>query len=366
MKTVDVVLPGGGARCYKIGIGVTLPHAIAEDLLEFAAPPRWAIISDDMVAPLYAYPLAHALRAAGATVDCFDFPAGEAAKSRDTVAQLQDSLIGKGCRRDSWIVGVGGGVAGDLAGYVAATLFRGIAYVQVPTTLLAMVDSSIGGKTGIDTSQGKNLVGAIHQPRRVLVDVSTLDSLPEGEMSAGLAEVIKYGVILDAALFTELEEGLVEVCLERSQPQLEALVVRCCRLKASVVEADETESDLRQVLNFGHTVAHAIETVLGYGLRHGEAVAIGMVAEARLAQWLVGAAADLPVRIEELCRRAGLPTRLPAGCAVGEVIDAAHRDKKVRAGQLRCALPSALGQMATGPSGSGIPVEPAELEAAIR
>ena len=264
------------------------------------------------------------------------------------------------------IVAVGGGVVGDVAGFVAATLLRGVPYIHVPTTLLAMVDSSVGGKTGVDTPAGKNLVGAFHQPERVLIDVSALDSLPAAELTAGLAEVIKYGVILDAELFRRIDQASGDAGISQSKEDLEDVIARCCALKAGVTAADEREADYRQILNFGHTVAHGIETTLDYAIRHGEAVAIGMVAEAKLAHCLVNAPADLSARIASLCERVGLPTRLPEGCRPGDVVAAASKDKKVRAGQLRCALPSALGTMVQGPDGYGITVAPADLLAVLR
>lgn len=363
-QTIELEIPQPPPSRYQIVVGIALPGEVAADLLGFADPPGWAVLTDDRVAPRFAEPLAAALRDGGATSECFSFPAGEAAKSRETVAELQDRLIGAGYGRDAWVVAVGGGVVGDVAGYVAATLYRGIPYVQVPTTLLAMVDSSVGGKTGVDTPDGKNLVGAFHQPRRVLIDVSTLAGLPAEEMAAGLAEVIKYGVILDEELFGALEDGLLEACMEGSLDDLVELVARCCRLKAAVVTADEREADTRQILNFGHTVAHAVEAVLGYRIRHGEAVAVGMVAEAHLAARLAGAPEAMAERIAGLCRRAGLPTRLPAGCDPAAVVAAARRDKKVRAGRLRCVLPEAIGRV-TGAKGGITFSVPTELLAEI-
>lgn len=366
MQFVDIRVPGGDAREYEVVIGIALPGEVADDLLRNYEVPRWAVITDENVAPLYGKPLTESLREAGAKADCLVFPAGEAAKTRGTVGQLQDRLVELGHGRDSWIVAVGGGVVGDVAGFVAATLFRGVPYVQVPTTLLAMVDSSVGGKTGVDTEAGKNLVGAFLQPRRVLVDVVALDSLSEPEIAAGMAEVIKYGVILDAALFTHLESTLLDEALAGSEQALEHVVARSCYLKADVVAADETETGYRQILNFGHTVAHAIEAVLGYRIRHGEAVAIGMVAEARLARRRVNAPEGLAERIAALCRRAGLPTELPEQCSVDTVVEAAFRDKKVRRGGLRCALPAGLGIMGHRKYEYGIPVEADELAAALR
>jgi len=366
---VDVELPDRPGARYRIEIGTDLPVGVADGLVGMADTPLWAVICDDIVASLYGRGLARALEAAGAAALCLSFPSGEGSKSRETVRRLQDELVERGFRRDGWVVAVGGGVVGDVAGFVAATLFRGVPYVQVPTTLLAMVDSSVGGKTGVDTPAGKNLVGAFWQPRRVWVDVATLDSLPPAEMAAGLAEVVKYGVILDAGLLDALEGALLEACVRHSREETEEAVARCCRLKADVVVADETESDYRQILNFGHTVAHALEAVQGYGMRHGEAVAVGMVAEARLASLLVGAPDDLAGRVAAVCRRAGLPTRIPEGLDLDELVDAAGRDKKARDGRIRCALPEAPGRMHRGPEGWAHEVSPevlAEVLAELR
>lgn len=366
MQFVDISVPSGPPREYEVVIGIGLPAGVADDLVRWQEAPRWAVITDTNVGPLYGEPLAEALRELGAEAECLAFAAGEGAKTRDTVADLQDRLIDRGYGRDSWVISVGGGVVGDVAGFVAATLFRGIPYVQVPTTLLAMVDSSVGGKTGVDTPAGKNLVGAFLQPRRVLVDVAVLSSLPREEVAAGLAEVIKYGVVLDANLFESMEGDLLEALLAGSEAALSGIVARCCDLKAMVVAADETEEGYRQILNFGHTVGHAIEVVQGYSVRHGEAVAIGMVIEARLASRKMGAPASLADRIARLCGRAGLPTELPRGCSADDIVKAAFHDKKVRCGEIRCALPNALGAMGAQDGDYSLPVEAEELVAALR
>ena len=364
MRRVAVELPAGRSRSYDVVVGIELPAAVAVDLASLASPSRWWIVADDNVAGC-GETLATELNGLGAPAICLAVAGGEAAKTRAAAADLQDRLLEQGISRDGWIVTVGGGVVGDLGGFVAATLFRGLPYVQVPTSLLAMVDSSVGGKTGVDTPHGKNLVGAFHQPRRVLIDVAVLKSLPEVEVSAGLAEVIKYGVILDGQLFVDLEDGLLESCLERVAGALEQVIARCVRLKGEVVAADERERDLRQILNFGHTVGHAVEVTMDYALRHGEAVAIGMVAEGRLAERRVGAPQGTAERIADLCRRAGLPTELPEGCSVEAVVEAARFDKKVRVGQLRCALPQELGKMARVQGAHTLAVEPEELHRAL-
>lgn len=349
MSELVVEVPGTPERSYPVHVDAGLLEHPVELLPEGGR--RWAVVSDANVAERWARPLVTALREAGSEVSLHEIAPGEGSKHRGTVAEVQDSMIEAGVRRDGRVMAVGGGVVGDVAGFAAASLFRGVPYVRVPTSLLAMVDSSVGGKTGVDTPAGKNLVGAFHQPQAVIADVATLDSLPDVELAAGMAEVIKHGVILDEGLFTELEDGLLESCVARVPAALVRVVERSVRLKAEVVGADEREGGIRKILNFGHTVGHGIETSTGYAIRHGEAVAVGMVAEARIAADRIGAPAELAGRIEELCRRAGLPTEPPPGCDVDAVIEAAAMDKKVRGGRIRCSLPVEIGRMARDDSG---------------
>ncbi len=260
--------------------------------------------------------------------------------------------------RQSFVLALGGGVVGDLAGFVAATYLRGIAFVQAPTTLLAQVDSSVGGKVGVNLKAGKNLVGAFYQPRLVLCDLETLASLPEREFRAGLAEVIKYGIICDAALFRRLERDLPAL-IRREPATLAAVVARCCQIKAQVVRQDETESGLRAILNFGHTVGHALEAVSHYGkYLHGEAIAIGQAAAARLSARLLGLPESHAARIRTLLERAGLPTQLPLTSRQREkLISAMKLDKKVSGGELKFVLARKLGQAQFGQN-----VPPAMLE----
>ena len=246
--------------------------------------------------------------------------------------------------RKSFIVALGGGVVGDLAGFVAATYLRGVPFVQVPTTLLAQVDSSVGGKVGINLKAGKNLVGAFHQPRLVLCDLSTLGSLPMREYRSGLAEVIKYGIIYDARLFALLERELPKL-LRRDPRTLAAVVARCCEIKADVVRQDETESGLRAILNFGHTIGHALEAISHYGkYLHGEAIAIGQVVAAKLSAQVLGLLGSEVERIDRLFQRAGLPTQLNLSAAdKRKVLLAMQLDKKVSAGQIKFVLARRIG-----------------------
>jgi 3-dehydroquinate synthase len=273
-------------------------------------------------------------------------PAGEASKSLAVASRLYDELVARKADRHTAIVALGGGVIGDLAGFVAATYARGLPLIMIPTTLLAQVDSSVGGKVGINHHQAKNIIGAFHQPAGVWIDTETLGTLPDRELRCGLAEVVKYGIILDGAFFAELEEQAESILARRDGP-LRRIVARSCRLKAGVVSRDEREeTGLRAVLNFGHTIGHAIESVAGYGgaFEHGEAVAVGMVAECRLAQRIGWIGPDVVDRLVTLLDRFGLPTSAP-GLDVDRLIEAMSRDKKNRGGRLRFVLPRSIGHV---------------------
>ncbi|QEH33920.1 3-dehydroquinate synthase [Aquisphaera giovannonii] len=271
---------------------------------------------------------------------------GEATKSLPSASRLYDELVAMRADRHAAVVAVGGGVIGDLAGFAAATYARGVPLLMVPTTLLAQVDSSVGGKVGINHPRAKNIIGAFHQPSGVWVDTATLDTLPDRELRCGLAEVVKYGVILDAAFFEGLEERVGEI-LARDPAAIRWIVARCCELKADVVTRDEREeTGLRAVLNFGHTVGHAVEAVAGYGgaYQHGEAVAAGMVAECRIAERIGWIGPGLTDRLIGLLARIGLPTRIN-GCDPATLLEAMGRDKKNEAGAVRFVLPRELGRV---------------------
>jgi 3-dehydroquinate synthase len=291
------------------------------------------VVSDDQVAAAVPTTLA---------APRLTFPAGEPSKTRHTWARLTDDLLALGLGRDGALVAVGGGVTGDLTGFVAATYLRGIPYVQVPTSLLAMLDASIGGKTGVDVPAGKNLVGAFHQPVAVVVDPRALRTLPERDYRAGLAEAVKHAAIADAAHFAWLDTQ-VDALAARDEAVLEELLRRSIGIKAAVVADDERESGRRAVLNAGHTVAHALETASGFTLRHGEAVAIGLVAEARLGEQLGVTAAGTASALAALLDRLGLPTRTPREVDRAAAVAAMHSDKKNRGGELRFSLLRAIG-----------------------
>ena len=346
MRIVQVPL---GSRSYQIKIGSGLLARLGRECAGLKLGRRCAIISDTNVAPLFAQAARHSLAKAGFTAIVIPVPAGETAKRLKTVHFCYDQLAAQRLERQSFIVALGGGVVGDLAGFVAATYLRGIAFVQVPTTLLAQVDSSVGGKVGINLGAGKNLVGAFYQPRLVLCDLETLRALPEREYRAGLAEVIKYGIICDAALFERLERELPRL-LRRERRTLAAVVARCCEIKAEVVGQDETENGLRAILNFGHTVGHALEAISRYGrYRHGEAISIGQVAAARISARVLGLPDAQVERVRTLFERAGLPSETSLGRAQQRKLEAAMRlDKKVRAGKIRFVLARQIGKVVTG------------------
>ena len=346
MRTVSVQL---GHRSYAIKIGGGLLARLGGECARLKLGARCAIITDTNVGRRFAKAAFNSLATAGFSPSLIVVPAGETAKSLKTVQTGYDLLAAHRLERKSFIVELGGGVVGDLAGFVAATYLRGVAFVQVPTTLLAQVDSSVGGKVGVNLKAGKNLVGAFYQPRLVLCDLDTLDTLPEREYRAGLAEVIKYGIIYDAKLFAQLERDLPKL-LRREPKTLAAVVARCCEIKAEVVGQDETEGGLRAVLNFGHTIGHAIENISGYGkYLHGEAISIGQVAAAKLSAGVLGFPERDAERITSLFKWTGLPTRIKLNATRRKKLFAAMRlDKKVSGGEIKFVLARKVGQVVWG------------------
>ena len=346
MRIVNVPL---GSRSYQIKIGPGLLTRLGQECAVLKLGSRGAIISDANVAQRFGEAAQRSLAKAGFDPVLITVPAGETAKSLKTVQACYDQLTRHRFERQSFIVALGGGVVGDLAGFVAATYLRGIAFVQVPTTLLAQVDSSVGGKVGVNLKAGKNLVGAFYQPRLVLCDLEMLATLPLREYCAGLAEVIKYGIICDAALFERLERDLPKL-LRREPGILSAVVARCCESKAEVVRQDETENALRAILNFGHTIGHALEAISHYGqYLHGEAISIGQVAAARVSARVLGLPESHVQRIRTLFERAGLPTEAKLNRPQREQLKAAMRlDKKVRAGEVKFVLARRIGKVEFG------------------
>jgi 3-dehydroquinate synthase len=291
------------------------------------------------------------------------FPAGEKFKTRATWASLSDSLLEQGYGRDTGLIAMGGGVTGDLAGFVAATYMRGLPYIQVPTTLLAMLDASVGGKTGVDTSHGKNLIGAFHPPAAVVADPLVLKTLPERAYRSGLAEAVKHGVIADEVYFAWIETQ-ADALARRDPAALTRLIRRSVEIKADVVSADERESGQRAILNAGHTVAHALEQTSNYELPHGEAVALGLVVECQLAEELGLAPEGLRLRVAALLTRLGLPEQLPGAVDAGAVLGSMASDKKNRGADIHFALPARLGAMHHD-GGWTVPVSPDAIRRAM-
>ena len=322
---------------YEILIGEALLERAGELAAKVVAPCRSAIITDDQVAPLYGERLLTVLKAAGFDAHLLIVPAGEASKSMEVAAGLCDRLIELGLDRKGAVFALGGGVIGDLAGFVASIHYRGIPVIQIPTTVLAQVDSSVGGKTGVNSPLGKNLIGTFHQPRLVIADTNLLSTLPKRTFREGLAEVIKHAVIADAAMIDELPL--------KTGADLPALISRNVGIKARIVAEDEFETKgTRALLNFGHTIGHAIESVAGYGiLSHGECVAIGMIAALDLSARLAGLPHDQADRVKAVITACGLPTTIPADLPTEKINAALGRDKKFDRGAIRFVLTKELG-----------------------
>jgi len=349
-ETVHVSL---GERSYDIVLGNDLIANAAAAIEPWVAKKlskgtRQAVVIADRNVSSHARAVANSLQAAGWRIEVVDVEPGETSKSLDAAARLYDRLVEFRTDRKTPVIAVGGGVIGDLAGFVAATFNRGLPFIQIPTTLLSDVDSSVGGKVGINHPSAKNLIGAFHQPLGVLIDTDCLKTLPRREYRSGLAEVVKYGVILDAAVFDCLE-GHAEMLLEQKPAELRHAIGRSCHLKAMVVEQDEFElTGLRAALNYGHTFAHAFEALAGYGeLLHGEAVSIGMICASRLAEKLGRIPAKTTERQIELLKRCDLPVEIPASLKSrgADLVECMRLDKKSVAGKLRFILPTKLGHV---------------------
>lgn len=332
-----------GPRSYPIVVGAGALSAVGERLRALRVGSRVAVVSDPVVLPLFGSTVTESLRKAGFTVTEVSVPSGEAAKTVSIAEHCWDAFLGAGLDRGSTVVALGGGTVGDVTGFAASTYMRGVNLVQIPTTLLAQVDSSSGGKTAINHPRAKNLIGAFHQPRLVIIDPRTIGTLPEREFRSGLAEVVKHGIIADADYFADLEDHVPEI-LARDLSTLERVVAGSCRIKGSVVERDEQESDLRAVLNYGHTIGHALEAATGYARwAHGEAVAIGIAGAARLAQHLDVCKPDTRERQERLLDAFGLPIRAP-GVEHSGVVEAIGHDKKAREGRVPFVLAPRIGE----------------------
>ena len=346
MKNVRVHL---GERSYTIRIGADALGDIGKVSLRHFRGARALVVTDANVAPLYAEKTLDSLAAAGVQASLFRIPAGEASKSMRQLSRILDKMASLRLDRGCGAVALGGGVVGDIAGFAAAVFLRGVPYVQAPTTLLAQVDSAVGGKTAIDHKLGKNLVGAFHQPIAVVSDTSSLGTLPEREFRAGLAEVVKHAAIADARLFAFLEKNEAPI-LERDEGVMERIVATNCRIKARVVEQDEREGGVRQILNYGHTLGHAVEALAGYSseLLHGEAVAIGMAAASRISCAMGRCGSGDVERLTALLDRFGLPTRMAEPPRLAVLKRLLASDKKTRRGSPRFVLMRKIGAVEPG------------------
>ncbi len=340
MREITVHL---GPRSYPVVVGIGALSSVGERLRTLGGGSKVALVSDRSVMRLHGGRVTESVRAAGFALTHVIVPEGESAKALAVAERCWDELLAAGMDRTSTVLALGGGAIGDLAGFVAATYMRGINVVQLPTTVLAQVDASIGGKTAIDHPRAKNLIGAFHQPRLVLVDPGAVVTLPDREFRSGLAEVVKHGIVADEAYFVEVEQHTA-LLLARDLPTLERIIGGSCRIKASVVERDEQEAELRAVLNYGHTIGHALEAVTEYGRwAHGEAVSIGIAVAARLAHRLGYASLETVVRQERLLEALGLPVRLP-DVDHAAVLAAIGRDKKSRDGKVPFVFAPRIGE----------------------
>jgi 3-dehydroquinate synthase len=343
MHTVNV---GLGDRSYDIEIGTSLEKT-GERLTGLGFGRKMALVTNPTVKKLYGRRVVDSLKSAGFMVMSIEVPDGEQFKNLDWANAIYTALLTNFFDRTSALVALGGGVIGDLTGFAAATFMRGVPFAQVPTTLLAMVDSSVGGKTGVNHPMGKNMIGAFHQPKKVVMDLGVLASLPKEEFLSGMAEVIKYGVIRDAAFFEYLDRNREKI-LALDPDALEYIIRRSCEIKAEVVSRDEREGGLRAVLNYGHTVGHAIETAEHYTMRHGHAVAIGMVYASRLAHKTGLCDASVPRSVEGLIKSYGLPTDLSVLSrrpAARELMGIMQGDKKAESGKVKFVLPKKIGEV---------------------
>ncbi len=365
MKSIRVRIPRGKPASYPIRIGRGLLGALPDELSREFPASTYIVLTDTCIQPLFGNALREGLERRGRKTLLVALPPGEPSKTRESKSAIEDRMLEAGMGRDSVLLALGGGVVGDLGGFVAATYCRGIPFFQIPTTLLAMVDSSIGGKTGVDHPAAKNWIGAYHQPSGVIMDVGTLKSLPDRQLRCGLAEVVKTGIIADPGLFRLLESRGKRV-LERDEDLLVRIVERCCRVKSAIVRKDERESGLREILNFGHTLGHALEKVSGYRIPHGEAVAIGMILECRVAVEMGRLSAEAALRTEKLLEGLGLPVAIPPEIDLDALQAATRLDKKAREGKARYVLPEAIGRVSAREGSYSLAVPPETIRKVLR
>ncbi len=327
MNKIKVNLDKRSSHSYEIFIGHDILDRIALLIAKSAVATNYIIIADTTVSSLYGETVLSALRETGLTVDMIDFTPGEASKTIDTALSLIEQLVDRGVDRSSCLIALGGGVTGDIVGFIASIYMRSIPYIQMPTTLLAQVDSSIGGKTGIDIFKGKNLVGTFCQPKAVYIDLKLLDTLPDVEFTNGLAEIVKYGIIDDPDLLATIETEISNI-RKRNIDNLEMIVAQSCKIKKSIVEIDERDMGVRRILNFGHTIGHAIESASGYTISHGNAVSIGMMASARISEKMKYLSTEDREHIENLIQKVGLLNYIPSSIQTGDILSRMKHDKK--------------------------------------
>jgi 3-dehydroquinate synthase len=327
MRSMKVNLDKKTSSSYEIRIGYKIIDRMALIIAKNFKAERYVLITDNYVRNLYAKQMMDGFKDVGLKINLIEFPAGESSKNINTALEIVGKLLEFGADRSTMLIALGGGVVGDMVGFIASIYMRGIPYIQIPTTLIGQVDSSIGGKTAIDLPVGKNLLGTFCQPRAVFADLIFLDTLPEKEFNNGLAEIIKYGIIDDEKMFRLLEDN-VDALKNRDSAMLTKIVENCCRIKKAIVEIDEKEQGLRRLLNFGHTLGHAIEAVSKYAISHGEGVALGMIAAARISEKKNYLDTTQAKRIEEIILRAGLPVKIPRDFSAKDIISKLAMDKK--------------------------------------
>ncbi|MDK9709486.1 MAG: 3-dehydroquinate synthase [Desulforhopalus sp.] len=340
---MSVLQVGLGERSYPITIGSGNLPKVGEDLAMKAIANRYAVIADDLVSSLYGDALMASLYKAGIQTEHFSFPHGEANKTLQTIGNLAGRLAKSGFDRKDALIGFGGGVSGDITGFLASAYMRGIPFIQIPTTLLAQVDSSVGGKTGVDIPEGKNLVGAFYQPQAVYIDIQLLKTLPRDELLGGLAEVIKYGVIWDADFFQFLCDNREKI-LRLDEEVISAMVHTCCKIKSEVVSQDEREGGIRRILNYGHTIGHAVEGASDYRINHGYAVSIGMAAAAKLAELAGYLQHETTEKIIEILVDYGMPIEVPRMLDRERIKKYLLTDKKTVGGRVHYVLPTEIGK----------------------
>ena len=342
MRTVKVNLDRKSSSSYEIRIGKDILDRMILLIAKNHKAGRYAVITDDCVGGLYGKKILAALKDIGLNASLIDFPAGEASKNIHTVMDIAGKLMEMGADRETCLIALGGGVVGDIAGFVASIFMRSVPCIQIPTTLVAQVDSSIGGKTGIDLPYGKNLLGTFYQPSAVFANLSFLNTLPEKEFKNGLAEVIKYGIIDDEKMFRHLEDN-IDGIKSKDFKLLLGMVENCCQIKKSVVEIDEKEQGLRRILNFGHTLGHALEAISKYAITHGEGVAMGMVAAARISEKMGYLKNSEMERIETLIDQARLPVKIPSSLNADKIINQLKMDKKKKGDIINFVLLKKIG-----------------------